>query len=108
MSAELVCAVDDLAKGQAALAEVDGRKVAMVRLEDGSIHAVEDECSHGSVSLSEGEVVGCALECWLHGSTFDLLTGAPLSPPATAAILVYPVTIEAGDVYVDVAAPINV
>ncbi|WP_168581569.1 non-heme iron oxygenase ferredoxin subunit [Gephyromycinifex aptenodytis] len=108
MSAELVCALDDLVEGQAALAEVGGKKVAMVRLSDGSVHAVEDECSHGSVSLSEGEVSGCSLECWLHGSKFDLLTGAPLTPPATAAILVYPVTIEAGDVYVDVTAPTNV
>ena len=32
---------------------------------------------HANVSLSEGELEGCTLECWLHGSRFDMLTGEP-------------------------------
>ncbi|GMA39504.1 non-heme iron oxygenase ferredoxin subunit [Mobilicoccus caccae] len=104
---ELVCAVDDLTPGQAHAAVVGGKTVAMVRLDDGTIHAIEDECSHGSVSLSEGEVAGCFIECWLHGSRFDVNTGTPVTPPATAAVLVYPVEIDGEDVYVDVESPTN-
>ena len=48
-----------------------------VRTADGDVHAVDDTCSHANVSLSEGELDGCTLECWLHGSRFDLRTGTP-------------------------------
>ena len=46
-----------------------------------SYHALNDICTHADVSLSEGEVDGCTLECWLHGSRFDLRTGKPVRPP---------------------------
>ncbi len=101
----LVCQVGDLAVGSAARAEVDGVIVAMVRDGDGGIHALDDRCTHADVSLSEGEVDGCALECWLHGSRFDLRTGDPTGPPATVPIAVYPVKIDGDDVYVRVAPP---
>ncbi|MBK9101061.1 MAG: non-heme iron oxygenase ferredoxin subunit [Austwickia sp.] len=102
MSFERVCALSDLTVGTAAQALVGGKLVAMVRDDNGHVHAVEDECSHGKVSLSEGDVVGCFLECWLHGSRFDLFTGEPATLPATAAIHVYPVRLEGEDVYVSV------
>jgi 3-phenylpropionate/trans-cinnamate dioxygenase ferredoxin subunit len=54
------------------------------------------------VSLSEGEVEGCTVECWLHGSRFDLRSGKPLDPPATQPVPVYPVRVEDGSVYVEV------
>jgi 3-phenylpropionate/trans-cinnamate dioxygenase ferredoxin subunit len=54
------------------------------------------------VSLSDGEVDGCTIECWLHGSTFDLRSGKPLSLPATQPVPVYPVTVEGERVLVDV------
>ncbi len=97
-----VCQVDDLAPGSAAQAEVDGVIVAMVRDGDGGIHALDDRCTHADVSLSEGEVDGCTLECWLHGSRFDVRTGEPSGPPATLPVAVYPVKIEDGDVFVSV------
>ncbi len=59
-----------------------------------------DECSHAAVALSEGEVDGCTLECWLHGSRFDLRTGEPTGLPATEPVPVYPVEIRDGDIYV--------
>jgi len=52
--------------------------------------------------LSEGEVEGCLLECWLHGSQFDLRTGKPVSLPAIDPVPVYPVKIEDGTVFVQV------
>ena len=96
----LVCQVDDLAPGTAAQADVDGVIVAMVRDADGGYHAVADRCTHADVSLAEGEVDGCTLECWLHGSRFDLRTGAPSGPPATTPVAVYPVKIDGDDVLV--------
>ena len=103
----LVCRVDDLAPGTAAQADVDGVLVAMIRDSEGGIHALDDRCTHADVSLSEGEVDGCTLECWLHGSRFDVRTGDPSGPPATVPVAVYPVRIDGDDVYVNprVAAP---
>jgi len=60
------------------------------------------------VRLSEGDVEDCEIECWLHGSTFSLETGAPLNLPATEPVPVYPVTIDGDDVLVDVANPLPV
>lgn len=84
-----------------------GTKVALVRDADGELHAVEDECTHANVKLSDGRVVGNRVGCWLHGATFDLTTGEPKAPPATAAIYVYPLRIDGDDVLVDVASPAN-
>ena len=43
---------------------------------------------------------GCTLECWLHGSRFDLRTGNPTGLPATVPVPVYPVEIRDGFVFV--------
>jgi len=81
--------------------EVEGTEVALVRV-GAEVFAIRDECSHASIALSEGDVEDCTLECWLHGSQFDLRTGQPLSLPATEPVAVYPVRIDDDDVLVDV------
>ena len=98
-----VCALDELTVGDPAQAEVGGRLVTLVRTDDGEVHCIDDTCTHANVSLAEGELDGCTLECWLHGSRFDLLTGEPSGPPATEPVAVHTVTIEEGDVYVTLA-----
>ncbi len=95
-----VCAAEDIEPGTAISADIDGVQVAVVRTTHGEVFAIHDECSHASVPLSEGEIEGCTLECWLHGSRFDLRTGQPIGPPATAPVPVYPVEIRDGFVFV--------
>lgn len=95
-----VCAVDDVSPGSVISATINGRIIAIVHGTDGEFYAIYDECSHAAVPLSEGEVDGCTLECWLHGSRFDLRTGRPISPPATVAVPVFPVEIRDGYVFV--------
>ncbi|KNX37215.1 non-heme iron oxygenase ferredoxin subunit [Luteipulveratus halotolerans] len=96
-----VCARGELpATEGAALADIEGQRVAIVVDSEGQVHAVDDTCSHANVSLSEGEVDGCTVECWLHGSRFDLRTGEPTGLPATQPVAVYPVKVEGDDVYV--------
>lgn len=104
MTARPVCRVSDIPEEGALRVEVDGLAVAVVRDEDGVVHAVSDICSHADVSLSEGEVEDCSIECWLHGSRFDLVTGRPLSLPATQPIPVFTATVEGEQVLVDVDA----
>lgn len=96
-----VCRLDELPTVGAAKADVDGVVMAIVRTDDGQVYAIDDECTHGRVSLSEGEVVGCRIECWLHGSQFDLATGKPTGLPATIPVRTYPVRLDGADVLVD-------
>ena len=111
MTAQLACLADDVAAGTALRVELAGEtgsiEVAIVRDDEGDLHAISDICSHGQVSLSDGEVDGRTIECWLHGSTFDLRTGAPLSLPATRPVPVYPLTLDGDRVLVDVDTTLN-
>jgi 3-phenylpropionate/trans-cinnamate dioxygenase ferredoxin subunit len=97
-----ICSVEDVPKGTAVAADIDGTEVAVVHAEDDNFYAVHDVCSHAEVPLSEGEVDGCTLECWLHGSRFDLRTGEPTGLPATEPVPVYPVEVRDGEVYIPV------
>jgi 3-phenylpropionate/trans-cinnamate dioxygenase ferredoxin subunit len=96
----LVGPADDVAKGSVTTAEVDGIDIAIVHADDDTFYAVRDECSHASIALSEGEVDGCTLECWLHGSRFDLRTGEPTGLPAIEPVATFPVEIRDGNIYV--------
>jgi 3-phenylpropionate/trans-cinnamate dioxygenase ferredoxin subunit len=103
VSSVRICSADEIAKGEVIAVTVDDTPLAVVHCEDGSFHAVYDECSHASIPLSEGEVDGCTLECWLHGSRFDLRTGKPTGPPATEPVPTYPVEVRDGDIYVNLS-----
>jgi 3-phenylpropionate/trans-cinnamate dioxygenase ferredoxin subunit len=93
----------DVPDGGAVAVEVDGVELALVR--DGDVvYAVADECSHAAIPLSEGEVEGNEIECWLHGSRFDLRTGKPVNLPATEPVQTFPTTIDGDTVLVDLSA----
>ena len=106
MSFERACSLDEFREGEAVGATIGDQDIAVAR--DGEeFFAVEDICSHAAVALSEGEVEGCTVECWLHGSRFDLRTGKPSGPPATDPVAVYAVQVDGDDVLVDVTTALN-
>ena len=93
------CALSQLPDEGAIGVEVAGVPVAVVRAA-GEVFALHDVCSHEEIPLSEGEVYDHTVECWLHGSCFDLRTGKPTGPPATQAVPTYEVKIDGDDVFV--------
>ncbi|GAA1752297.1 non-heme iron oxygenase ferredoxin subunit [Nostocoides vanveenii] len=97
-----VCRLDELPAVGPVKAEINGHAIAIVHAEDGAVYAIDDVCTHANVSLSEGELDGCHLECWLHGSRFDIRTGEPDCLPATVPVATYPVAIEDGDVVISI------
>ena len=115
MTYERACAVDDVPTDEALAVTVGDYDVAIAKIEnsDGGleIFALQDQCSHAAVSLSEGEVsddgTGGVIECWLHGSCFELRTGKPTHFPATEPVATFPVDVRDGDVYVDVTTTLN-
>ena len=111
MSFEKVCALSDIKEPGSLRVELAAgghvEALAVVRFE-GEVYAVQDVCSHAEVPLTEGDVElfhgAPTIECWLHGSCFDLRTGEPTNLPATEPVSVYPVRVEGEDVYVDTEA----
>ena len=81
--------------------EIDGRRYALFRLDDGT-YCLDDVCSHEYSLLSEGEIWDCDVYCPKHGSRFDIRSGAVKSFPATEPVRSYPVKIENGLVYIDI------
>ena len=106
MSFEKACSLDEFRDGEAIGAKVGDQEIAVAKDGD-EIFAVEDICSHAAVALSEGEVEGCTVERWLHGSRFDLRTGKPTGLPATEPVATFPVELRGTEVYVDVTTTLN-
>jgi 3-phenylpropionate/trans-cinnamate dioxygenase ferredoxin component len=96
-----VAKLSELPEEGAVRVQVGSTPVCLAR-SGGEVFAVHDLCSHADVSLAEGDVEDGTVECWLHGSRFDLRTGRPTGLPATKPVATYPVTIEGDDVLVDV------
>jgi 3-phenylpropionate/trans-cinnamate dioxygenase ferredoxin subunit len=104
------CALTEVPTDTALAVTVDGQEVAVARDGD-EVFALEDQCSHAAVALSEGEVASCQIECWLHGSMFDLRSGKPTNLPATEPVATFPVEIRVVDgsatVWVDTETTLN-
>lgn len=92
---------DDLKPGKAVRIVISGHAIALIKTKAGELHALDDKCSHGEISLSEGFVDKDTIECWAHGAKFSLETGAALTLPAFEPVAVHEVFVENGEVFID-------
>ncbi len=111
MTFERACAVSEVPTDEALAVTVGAYDVAIARDGD-SFYALQNLCSHAAVPLSEGEVADGTVECWLHGSCFDLATGKPTGLPATEPVTTFPVEVRANadgssDLYVNTTICLN-
>jgi 3-phenylpropionate/trans-cinnamate dioxygenase ferredoxin subunit len=94
-----VARIEDVAPDTAIVARVGDVEVALVNV-NGTVFAIDNECTHRGGSLGEGEIntdwSEFAIECPLHGSVFDVRTGEVLKPPAQTAVRTYPVEMDDG------------
>lgn len=97
-----ICALEDIKPGKSIRVKVGDNAIAIVRTPAGEVKALDDKCSHGEISLSEGFVDNETIECWAHGAKFDLNTGKPLSLPAYEPVATYEVLIENGDIFLEI------
>jgi 3-phenylpropionate/trans-cinnamate dioxygenase ferredoxin subunit len=93
------CKLSQLADNGSVGVEIDDVAVCIARTQ-GEVYAINDICSHADVNLSDGDVEDGTVECWLHGSRFDLRTGRPTGLPANRPVPTYPVKIDGDDIYV--------
>ena len=96
------CAAADVVMNRPRAATVGGVPVVVVSTDEGWF-CIHDECSHAEVPLSDGDVEDCHIECYMHGSRFNLRTGEVLNPPAVKPVATYPTRVVEGQVQVDVA-----
>jgi 3-phenylpropionate/trans-cinnamate dioxygenase ferredoxin subunit len=101
MGKHRVCRFDDLSPDSAQRFDVEGHRIAVVRVGD-DLYAIGDRCSHANISLAEGEIdpEERTLECWKHGSEFALETGEAITLPATRPVPTYEVRLDGDDVMV--------
>ena len=90
----------DLPLDRPVLVEHEGRRVAVVRRDDG-VRALADACPHAGGPLSEGAVRGDTLTCPYHGWVWSLRDGACIAPARDVRATLYPIRVEAGEVWVD-------
>ena len=97
-----VAAEADLFEGAAIAVNANGHEVALYS-QDGAVFATDNQCTHGDARLCDGYLEGFEIECPFHQGRFDIRTGTATCAPATEALKTWPVKIEAGRVYLDLA-----
>jgi nitrite reductase/ring-hydroxylating ferredoxin subunit len=95
-----VATIEELPAGTARAVVINGRKLALFNL-GGNLYAIEDTCPHRGAPLSEGECDGTTVICPWHGASFDLSSGAVLSPPASSGVMAFKVQLVGDEVQID-------
>lgn len=91
-----VASVDDLAPGDGMVVEADEEEIGLFNV-DGEFYAIGNSCTHVG-----GPLDGTTVTCPLHGSDFDVTSGACLGPPADDAVPSYEVRVEGSEIQVAV------
>jgi nitrite reductase/ring-hydroxylating ferredoxin subunit len=95
-----LCRADEVAPGAALRVEKEGLTLAVFNV-DGQFYVIDDACTHGPGSLSEGYVEDDVVECNFHGGQFNIRTGEVVSPPCMVPVKTYPTRVEDGVVVIE-------
>jgi nitrite reductase/ring-hydroxylating ferredoxin subunit len=91
----------DIPPGGLRRVEVDGQALCLAHVQGGGFHAIEDRCTHEDVELSDGELLGDEVECPMHGSLFNVITGDVCGLPADIPVKVFKVDRDGDELFVD-------
>lgn len=67
---------------------------------DGTLYAINGECTHMGGPLGEGELDGTTVTCPWHGGEFNVTTGELVGGPPDDPVAAYPVRVEGDEVQV--------
>lgn len=93
----------DLSIGEMKQVQAGNTPVLLVRLEDG-FHAVGALCTHYEAPLAAGALCDDRVICPWHHACFNVRNGEQLEPPGLDPLPVYPVRVEAGEIWVEIPA----
>lgn len=102
MTTEHVGSLDEIEPGTARVVEAGGQSIALCRVEDGDLYAIENRCTHDDGPLGEGELDGDRIECPRHGALFDVTNGRAVTLPAIGKVRCFAVDVVDGDVRIEV------
>jgi nitrite reductase (NADH) small subunit len=94
----LVCAADELPERLGKTVRVEGNEVAVFRLSDGRVRAVENRCPHKGGVLTEGIVSGEYVYCPMHDWKICLDDGK-VQEPDNGCVKTYQTIIDDNDIY---------
>ena len=89
--------IDEIPVGEARTFDVEGDQIAVFRLRDGTLCAIDAVCPHKGGPLADGLADGRLVVCPLHGYAFDLHTGREVGG-AEMAVRSHPVALEDGSI----------
>jgi naphthalene 1,2-dioxygenase system ferredoxin subunit len=98
-----VTSAEDVPEDDVIGVDIAGKSIALYQVE-GEIYATDNICTHGNARLCDGFLEGHEIECPLHQGKFDIRNGKALCAPLTDDVRIFPVKIEGGRVFVDLAA----
>ncbi len=96
-----LCKTDDVAEGTAIQVETHDLVLAVFNL-NGAFYVIDDLCTHGPGSLSEGPICGDVVECDFHNGSFNIKTGEVVDPPCMIPVKTYVTKVENDTVFIEV------
>ena len=95
-----VAGSDDLAEGEMLEHQHQGEPIVVARTGAG-LFAFAGWCTHEECPLAEGVLTGTEVDCYCHGSVFDIRSGEALVGPAVESLETYPVREHDGEMEVE-------
>jgi 3-phenylpropionate/trans-cinnamate dioxygenase ferredoxin subunit len=92
---------DEIPVGSVKVVDVGELRIALCNY-DGTVYAIDDECTHDRGPLDQGELIGSEIECPRHGARFDVTNGHATRLPAIRPVRTYPVRVENGSIALEV------
>ena len=97
------CNTDELDEEDVVRFDHESKTYAIYHGPDGKFYATDGLCTHADAHLGDGIVDEFEIECPLHFGAFDYRTGDPTVAPVCEKLNTYPVTIQDGAVFIDIA-----
>ena len=100
MAKVFICKVTELAQGEMRKFTTEaGELLAFNR--QGEFYVTDDQCTHATASLSEGDYFDDTVSCPLHWGEFNIITGEATAAPCKKPLRTYRVLLEGDDLYID-------
>jgi 3-phenylpropionate/trans-cinnamate dioxygenase ferredoxin subunit len=97
------CATEDIDEEDLIRFDHGSQTFAIYHSPEGEFFATAGLCTNEEVHLCNGLVLGHLIECPKHNGQFDYRTGQARRAPACVDLQTYPVKVEGGRVFIQVA-----